>query len=488
MYEKLSKFISSFLYDEDKKILRFSVFLGAIYFTQATGTTGGLAGNAIQFFLKEGLALSASTLAYIAAFTTIAWWIKPGFGLMSDMLPIRGYRVEPYIYICNSLSILLWLALAGMAYSESIITYWPIAIISCIMGFNFAITDVVGDKLMVIRGQRTGDTGRFQAVQWGTIRFAIMLTTILGVMLALWAMPDTGEQTFRITTTVYYRLSIIFLLASLFPFVNIAATYFLANEKKIQLDRKQVLSQIKTAIKNKPIWILGLCIFGLNFSPGWGSPFFYYLRDYCGPDHAQMGKMTFAYLSTFESGIGILGCVVFWKYCKKVNFRHLLYFSILLGSFASLLYLWVQGIWSLFIIAAMFGPISAFLNLAYLDILAKNCPKFVEGFIYAGLTSVINLAASASSATGGWLYKMLEKEKHLQLMNKVGEIVEKVIPAGSWYEWGWAWTGWLTDLGVSEYMVGLRSLIIISSAFTLITIFLIPLLKLSNQGMMQHEK
>lgn len=485
---KIKNGLKSFLCDEDKRIFRFSVFLGAIYFTQATGTTGGLAGNAIQFFLKEGLGYSATTLAYITSITTLAWWIKPGFGLMSDMLPIRGYRVVPYIYICNSLSILLWWSLAGMAYSETITTYWPIAIVAFFMGFNFAITDVVGDKLMVVTGQETENTGRFQAVQWGTIRFAIMLTTILGVALALWAMPDTGLATFKITSTIHHRIAVIFLLASIFPFVNIAAAYHLAQEEKVQINRAEVWSKIKSALKMRPIWILGLCIFGLNFSPGWGTPFFYYLRDYCGPNHGQMGKMTFAYISTFESGVGIIGCIAFWKYCKEVNFRKLVYFSILLGAFASIFYLWVQDVRSLLIIAGIFGPIAAFLNLVYLDILAKNCPKLAEGFIYAGLTSIVNLSASASSAFGGWMYGKLEGDRYITIVNEMGEAVKEFIPAGPWFEWGWSWTSWLTDLGVSQYMVGLRPLIIVSALFTLVTILLVPLMKLDDRGRMGYKE
>ena len=90
-----------------------------------------------------------------------------------------------------------------------------------------------------------------------------------------------------------------------------------------------------------------------------------------------------------------------------------------------------------------------------------------EGFVFAGLCSVINIATSASSAVGGWLYGLLNK-------------------TGSLYEWGWSWTGWLTQLGVSEYMVGLRPLILISAVFTLMTIVFIPLLKLDKKGFMKY--
>jgi len=463
--------IKSLLNSKDKKITRFYIFFAAIYFTQATGTTGGVAGTAIQYFMKEGLALSATTLAYIGSIVSLAWWIKPGFGLLSDFVPIKGYRRKSYIYIANSFSILLWLALAGMAFSEVITTFWPIAIISFIMAFNFAMTDVVTDGLMVQTGKATNNTGRFQAVQWGTIRLAIMLTTILGSVLALWAMPDTGKEFFQITSSTYNKLALIFLFASIFPIINIAAAYYLAEEEKIELTKEkfnEIKAGIKRAISMKPVWILAIAIFGLNFSPGWGTPFFYYLRDNCGPDYGQMSKMTFAYLSTFESGLGILGCIAYYKYCRKVEIKKILYLSIALSTVASISYLWVQSIVSLVIVAILFGPVFAFINLAFLDLVAKNCPNLAEGFVFAGMCSIINIAGSSSSAFGGWLYGLLEK-------------------GGSLYEWGWSWTSWMTDLGVSPHMVGLRPLILISALFTIGTIFLIPLLRLNKEGIMEFK-
>jgi len=465
---KLKQWIHSILYNENRKITRFYIFCAAIYFTQATGTTGGIAGTTISYFMKEGLALSATTLAYIGSLVSLAWWIKPGFGLLSDFVPIYGYRRKSYIYIANSFSILLWIALSGMALTGAITTFWPIAIVSFIMAFNFAMTDVVADGLMVQTGKATNNTGKFQAVQWGTIRLAVMLTTILGSVLALWVMPDTGKEFFQITSSTYNRLAIIFLFASIFPIINMAATYYLTDEEKIELTKEkfnEIKAGIKKAITMRPVWILAICIFGLNFSPGWGTPFFYYLRDHCGTNYGQMSKMTFAYLGTFESGLGILGCIAYYKYCRKVEIKKILYLSIALGTVASVCYLWIQGIVSLIVMAILFGPVFAFINLAFLDLVAKNCPNLAEGFVFAGMCSIINIAGSSSSAFGGWLYGMLEK-------------------GGAWYEWGWSWTGWMTNMGVSQYMVGLRPLILISALFTIATIFLIPLLKLNKEGIM----
>ena len=459
----------TFLHDPDKRVLRFSIFCGAIYFTQATGATGGLAGNATHYFMKEGLGLTATTIALFVSLTTFAWWVKPCFGLISDFVPLFGYRRKSYIYLCNALSIILWLSLSGMSFAGLMTTFWPLAIVSFFMAFNFAMTDVVADGLMIETGKATDNTGKFQAVQWGTNGVAVLLTSVFGAMLAIWAMPDSGKPTFEVTPLVYRKMSVIFIVASVFPLINIFATYFLTIESKIKLDRQRY-SEIKAgiflAIKTKPLWYLAFCMFCLNFSPGWGTPFFYYLRDYGGKDGGQMGKMTLAYLGTSWSAFGIIGCIIYWRFCKTMNNRKLLYFSIIIGAVASCCCLWVSGVVSVLVVAVLFGPVTALINLVYLDILAKNCPDLAEGFIFATMCAVLNIDLSASNAVGGLMYGMLEQ-------------------GGTWYTWGWSLTGWLTRFGVSENMVGLRPLIVISALFSLVTIFLIPFLKLDNKGIMR---
>jgi len=105
---------------------------------------------------------------------------------------------------------------------------------------NHLMIDVCADGLMVEIGKPAGITGKLQSVQWSSIRIAIMLTTIASGALALWVMPDTGKSTFQLNSTVYHRLAVVFLIASVFPLINILATYFLTDEKKIEKTKKRI--------------------------------------------------------------------------------------------------------------------------------------------------------------------------------------------------------------------------------------------------------
>ncbi len=460
--------------------------------------------------MKEGLGISPEMYAYLGSILILPWMIKPLYGLISDFCPLFGYRRKSYIYVCNTVSIIYWLALSGMAYKGLIVTYWPITIVSFLLAISFSMTDVVADGLMIQTGQETDETGKFQAIQWTSIRIAVAMTIIASAWLAIWAMPDTGRGTFEITQAIMNRIGFIFLFASIFPITNIVATFLLVKEKKMNFgvlnllrgelkkEQKEKFQTIKSgiweAVKMKKLWILGACIFFLHFSPGWGAPFHYYFRDYCGPGYTQIPKMTLAYLSAFGAAISALGCIVYWRMSEKINIRKILYASVILGAISSFSYLWVQDVKSAVIIYTMFDPIAAFIALAYLDLAAKNCPKMAEGFVFAAMMSLNNTGTSASSAVGGWFYGkfgVIDRYIDPWMMEAVKTKVESgyldYFIRGEWNSWAWLYTEWLTNLGVSPYMVGLRPLIIISALFTLATVVFIPMLKLNDKGLMQYK-
>lgn len=81
-----------------------------------------------------------------------------------------------------------------------------------------------------------------------------------------------------------------------------------------------------------------------------------------------------------------------------------------------------------------FGSVSMFIQLTFLDLAARACPKQAEATFFALLMSVYNGAVQISQITGGWLYDEL----------------------------------------------GFTRLIFISGAFTALCGFLVPLLKLDK--------
>ena len=437
--------------------MRFAVFAGLVYFVQATGSTGGIAGQTISFYCKEVLGWSSGTVAYFWGIVGIAWLWKPLIGLVSDLFPINGYRRKSYIYISNTLAILFWWYMGYASIQGMLTTFWSLAVPLALIGLQFCVTDIAADGLTVQKSQAAKNEGDLQAVQWGSIYTGLMLTTLAATWLAQWVIPDDVLGGSIIGCNLYFKLGVVFFIASVFPLINIISCYFLVQEEKVTFNSERVLITLKelfTALKDSKVWILMLCIFMLHFSPGFGTPLFYYIRDFCGSDGGQMPKMWFAWISMLDKIMALIGIILFRMYWRKMDTEKVLYFLVIVACLSTLCYLWVSNVYHIIVVSVLFGSFSGFIHVTFLTIAAQNTPKYVEGIIFAGYCAVFNLAGTASNFTGGWLIDKLD---------------------GDWLHNTWFLTSWIP--GVSENMIGLRLLLVLSAGFTLITILFIPLLR-----------
>jgi hypothetical protein len=82
----------------------------------------------------------------------------------------------------------------------------------------------------------------------------------------------------------------------------------------------------------------------------------------------------------------------------------LIYFAIAAGVIATVAYLGYRDQFSAVVISLAFGGVAMFIQLTFLELAAKACPKQAEATFFALLTSVYNGAVQLSQITGGWLY------------------------------------------------------------------------------------
>ncbi len=67
-----------------------------VYFVQGAV---GLARLATSFYLKDSLGLSPSQVAALMGVAMSPWILKPLYGLLSDTVPVAGYRRRPYLLL-----------------------------------------------------------------------------------------------------------------------------------------------------------------------------------------------------------------------------------------------------------------------------------------------------------------------------------------------------------------------------------------------------
>ena len=140
----------------------------------------GLATTPIFFLLKDEMRLSAADTATFLALVGFAWNVKPLYGLVSDLVPLLGYRRRSYLLVTTAMAALGWLVLGLLpAYPWGV----TLAILG-LTGLGLAFTDVLCDAVMVEEGKARSLTGRFQSIQWAAVYGASVLAGVGGGYLA----------------------------------------------------------------------------------------------------------------------------------------------------------------------------------------------------------------------------------------------------------------------------------------------------------------
>ena len=361
---------------------RLGLFFAAIYFVQGIAEPGaGIAAQPIFFLLKDELHLSAAQTAAFLATISIAWGIKPVYGLISDFFPLFGYRRKSYLLLMTGLAAACWLALG------SVPTYtYPLTLAVLLWcGFGLAFSDVLCDAVMVETGKPLGMTGRFQAIQWGAINTASVLAGVGGGWLSQHA---PYQWTFR--------------LVALFPLISLTTTVLCLRESRVRFDRQQVretVRAVRSAVGSPPLWTAAAFIFLWNFSPSFGTPLEYFEVDTLG-----FSKIFLGTLSSLNSAAAIVGAIIFSRLSGRIPMRRLLTLSVTIGVVSTLAYLGLVGHRSAILLTITTGVIGMIASLATLDLAARSCPARAEGTFFAALMALANLGTAGGNFVGGWLY------------------------------------------------------------------------------------
>jgi MFS family permease len=363
---------------ESPEARRLALVFAIVYFAQGMWYLPNLS---ITFLLKDTFALSAAQTAAFFSITVIPWLIKPVYGLISDFVPLFGQRRKSYFILTSGTAAAMGIILAMMqSYS-----YWGVAIFFTLMGFGLAFTDVLTDALMVENGQRLGLTGPFQAVQWAALSLASIIVGIGGGWLAQ-----------------HRWLSVTFLIATIFPLITLTIGVFLIDEPRAQAGERRFVetwAAIRGAIGSRTLWIVAGFIFCYNFSPSFGPALVYYATDVLRFSKIFLGSLdSLAYVS------GIIGTALYFAFSKSFPFNRLVHFAIAAGVSATLAYLTYKGPVSAVALSLVFGAVAMIIQLTFLDLAARACPKQAEATFFALLMSVYNGAVQLSQITGGWLY------------------------------------------------------------------------------------
>jgi Na+/melibiose symporter-like transporter len=174
---------------------------------------------AIQFFFKNDLQLEPATFAQIQTLIKFPWMIKPIYGLLSDRVPIFGYRRKYYIIFSGITATLSWLAMSFLVTN----LFEAIIVMTCLNG-SISFLTVLGEAV-VVELSKLDKTDNLEDDSHSDAKSYVSYFFMLKNMGALIAACFQG------VIVKYFSLSTVFLMASLLPTLAIISGVMLIENK-----------------------------------------------------------------------------------------------------------------------------------------------------------------------------------------------------------------------------------------------------------------
>jgi predicted MFS family arabinose efflux permease len=361
-------------------------FFALVYIVEGLGQVVGLISQPLTYYLKQ---VHGWTPVQVTAFVTLfnlPWVIKPLYGLVSDFLPLFGYRRKSYLLLANVA------AIAGFLWATQIEAPSLLVLALMMTAYAMAISSTLCGAVLVENGQRLRESGRFVNQQWLWFNVAAMAAAIVGGQLVQHLPPASA-------------LHVAAAIVGVTPLAVIAGTLFLIPEQKVAINMagmRDTARGLLAAFKRRELWVIAVFIFVYYFSPGFATPLYYHMTDNLKFSQAYIGI-----LGSIASAGWVIGALFYRRLLGGLTLKGLLNVSIAFGTATTLAYLLLSNQSSAAVLNFLSGLAAMLATVATLTLAADYCPPHAEGFAFAILMSIINLATTLADNVGSFLYTHL---------------------------------------------------------------------------------
>jgi MFS family permease len=369
---------------ERSGVRRLMVFFAVVYLAEGICQSDGLISQPLNFYLKQ---VHGWTAVQVTAFLTVfnlPWFFKPFYGIVSDFVPLFGYRRKSWMLVANGAAAAGYIAVITTGAPDMLLVLLLVAV------YGMAIVSTLSGAILVEAGQKLQASSRFVNQQWLWFNVAAIATSLLGGLLVQWFTPINA-------------LHAAALMAGISPFAAIVCTLTLIEEDKssISLDgMKASLASLSMAIRSRQLWVIGGFLFFFYFSPGLDTPLYFFMTD-----HLKFSQAYIGVLNSVNAVGGIAAALVYASYLHNVSTRIMLYLSIVAGVVSTLGFAFMLGPISAALAQFFYGAASMWTLVASLGLAADYCPRRAEAFGFAAMVAITNISGAVADNVGSWLYE-----------------------------------------------------------------------------------
>eukprot|EP01018_Ginkgo_biloba_P006737 Gb_09800 [translate_table: standard] len=371
------------------------------------GLSQGLGGAfyriASDYYWKDVQLVQPSAAQVYQGITSIPWVVKPVWGLLTDVLPVAGYRRRPYFIFAGLLGLISMLIIS--VHSKLAIIFAVLLLTAATGGV--AIADVTIDACIA---KNSIHYPLLAADMQSLCGMSSSVGALLGFSTSGLAVHHLGAQG---------ALGLLCI-----PAILVFSLGFILNEPRLTHNaHKQVFQNLWeatrsmwTALKCPEVWRPSLYMYislaiSLNIQEG---KFYWYTDPKAGPAFSQEFVGVIFSIGSIGS---LLGVLVYHKVLKEYSFRSLLFWAQLLFGVSGMLDLIMVlrlnlklGIPDYFFIVIDESSSQVINRIKWMPMLvlsAKLCPSGIEGTFFALLMAIDNIGILSSSWGGGVLLHLL---------------------------------------------------------------------------------
>ena len=162
------------------------LFFALVYVVEGLGQVGGLITQPLNYYLKtaQNWTPARRITASSSRYSTCRGSSSQIYGLISDFVPLFGYRRKSYLILVNVA------AIAGFIWTTQITAPGNLFLSLSVTAYAMAISSTLCGAVLVENGQRLHESGSFVNQQWLWYNIAAMAAALLGGQLVERLSPD----------------------------------------------------------------------------------------------------------------------------------------------------------------------------------------------------------------------------------------------------------------------------------------------------------